>query len=241
MSSHAETLIEASETLARDVSSLVFPPTFQWIYNPLIYAKHPHDAYIRKFGNGTKRVLFLGMNPGPWGMAQTGVPFGEIRAVRDWMGIEGPVGKPPNEHPKKPVTGFSCRKSEVSGRRLWGLMEQRYPACEDFFQSHYAVNFCPVIFFSDTGKNITPDTLPKGIRNSLEEICRRHLQRVIMVLEPKYLVGVGAYAEKQLKAAAEGFTYAGVFRILHPSPASPKANRGWEAQAQQELIDYGIW
>ena len=35
-----------------------------------------------------KRVVFLGMNPGPFGMAQVGVPFGEVAAVRDWLRID---------------------------------------------------------------------------------------------------------------------------------------------------------
>jgi len=42
------------------------------------------------------------MNPGPWGMAQTGVPFGEINAVKDWLGINAEVDKPQKQHPKRP-------------------------------------------------------------------------------------------------------------------------------------------
>ena len=68
-------------------------------------------------GKAKKKVVFLGMNPGPFGMAQTGVPFGEIPAVRDWMGLRGKVGKPDLEHAKRPVEGLDCQKSEVSGRR----------------------------------------------------------------------------------------------------------------------------
>ena len=46
-------------------------------------------------------MIFLGMHPGPWGMAQIGVPFGEIPAVRDWMGISTTVDKPPVEHRRR--------------------------------------------------------------------------------------------------------------------------------------------
>ena len=92
-----------------------------YTYNPLEYAWAGHEAYVRRFGNGPKKVLYLGMNPGPFGMAQTGVPFGEVSAVRLWMGISACIGQPPAMHPKRPVQGFICPRSELSGRRLWGL------------------------------------------------------------------------------------------------------------------------
>ena len=57
------------------------------VYNPLEYAIRPHRLYIRRFADGPRRVVFLGMNPGPYGMAQTGIPFGEITHVRDWLGL----------------------------------------------------------------------------------------------------------------------------------------------------------
>ena len=91
----------------------------------------------------------MGMNPGPWGMAQTGVPFGEIDAVRNWIEIEEPVEKPDNEHPKRPIEGFDCQKSEVSGRRLWGLFSEKYPKAEDFFADHYVVNYCPLVWMEE--------------------------------------------------------------------------------------------
>ncbi len=235
-------LIQASEKLSLGVRSISFPETLKWIYNPLEYAKEPHDEYIRKFAGGRKRVLFLGMNPGPWGMAQTGVPFGEIRAVREWMGIEGTVGKPRNEHPKRPIEGFSCTRSEVSGRRLWGLMERKFHHAHDFFADHYVINYCPLVFMEESGKNSTPEKLPVQPRNALEEVCREHVSVVIQALEPEYLVGIGAYAEKKLHETAQSLpgSYK-IFKVLHPSPASPLANRGWENQAEGELVSQGVW
>ena len=51
------------------------------VYNPIDYASEPHCYYVRQYGNGKKQVLFIGMNPGPFGMAQNGVsliPYMEI-------------------------------------------------------------------------------------------------------------------------------------------------------------------
>ena len=81
------------------------------------------------------------MNPGPFGMVQTGVPLGEIAAVRDWMGIEATVEKPATENPKRPIEGFACTRSEVSGRRLWGLFAERFGTAEAFFTDHFVANY----------------------------------------------------------------------------------------------------
>ena len=118
----SQELIANARQLAKDVDRLKFQPPVTNVYNPLDYAWNAHEIYLRKYGDSKKRVVFLGMNPGPFGMTQTGVPFGEIAAVRDWLKITAKIGKPAHENPKRPVEGFDCPRSEcVSGRRLWGL------------------------------------------------------------------------------------------------------------------------
>src|SRR5204862_4949791 len=94
------TLIAAARTLRDAVDHPTFAPPVTHVYNPLRYAWRAHELYLRRYGNTPKRVLFLGMNPGPFGMAQTGVPFGQVAAVRDWLGIETKIDHPPNEHPQ---------------------------------------------------------------------------------------------------------------------------------------------
>jgi len=175
-------------------------------------------------------------------MAQTGVPFGEIPAVRDWMGISAPVGKPELEHPKRPVQGFDCPKSEVSGRRLWGLFAERYGKAENFFKDHFVINYCPLVWMSATGANITPDKLPSAEMEPVESACLEHLAATLKVLKPQYLIGVGAYAEARLQeAAARAGIKATLGRVLHPSPASPAANRGWGEAATKQLVAQGVW
>lgn len=233
-------LVEASRELTATLKPLRFSKASH-VYLPTDYARKPHEAYLRRFGKGRKRVLFLGMNPGPWGMAQTGVPFGEIPAVRDWMGIEEVVGKPDPEHPKRPITGFDCERSEVSGRRLWGYFADRYPAAEDFFADHFVSNYCPLVWMSETGANITPDKLPKPEMEPVEDACMAHLVTVLKLLRPQYLIGVGAYAEGKLADAAElAGAEAVIGRVLHPSPASPAANRGWAEAAARQLQAIGV-
>ncbi|MCH7226132.1 uracil-DNA glycosylase family protein [Haloferula sp. A504] len=233
-------LIEVSRELTAALKPLRFS-TASHVYLPTDYARKPHEAYLRRFGKGPKRVLFLGMNPGPWGMAQTGVPFGEIPAVRDWMGIDEPVGKPDPEHPKRPITGFDCERSEVSGRRLWGYFAERYPKAEDFFADHFVANYCPLVWMSGSGANITPDKLPKPEMEPVEEACMAHLATVLKLLRPQYLIGVGAYAEGKLAEAAEAVGADSIIgRVLHPSPASPAANRGWAGAAEKQLGALGV-
>ncbi len=240
MSNAKSSILSASIKLRAAVNKLAFADPITHIYNPLDYAWAMHKQFITRFGGGRKRILMLGMNPGPWGMAQTGIPFGEIAAVRGYIGINAPINKPKDEHPKRPVEGLACARSEVSGRRLWGLMAERYPDPADFFNDHMVVNYCPLVFMGETGKNITPDKLLADEREPLEAVCDAHLLGLIEVWKPEWVVGVGAFAEKCAKRAL-GETDLKFGRILHPSPASPAANRGWAEQAEKQMIELGLW
>jgi single-strand selective monofunctional uracil DNA glycosylase len=236
----ADRLVDAAARLSDRVDGLSFAPPVTHVYNPLRYARAPADRYLKKFGNRRKQVLLLGMNPGPFGMAQTGVPFGEVALVREWMKIDEAVGKPANEHEKRPITGFACTRSEVSGRRLWGAVRDRWPNAKDFFRDHLVVNYCPLIFLEETGRNRTPDKLPRAERAPLEAACDDHLDEVIEILRPAWLLGVGAFAKKRLASARERTGVdAQVGSLLHPSPASPKANKDWLGSARRELHEQG--
>lgn len=235
-------LLTATDRLSEGLRGLRFAAPVSHVYNPLEYARETHEDYVSRFADSPKRVLLMGMNPGPWGMAQTGVPFGEIPAVRDWMGITGAVGKPDPEHPKRPVVGFACEKSEVSGRRLWGLFSAAYPRADDFFAEHYVVNYCPLVWMEESGRNRTPDKLPVVEMAPVYKACDTYVAEHLRLLEPEYLVGVGAFAEACLARIATQIGMKPVIgKILHPSPASPAANRDWAGTAEKQLRALGVW
>lgn len=234
-------LAAAAERLRDDANAITLADPVTHVYNPLDYAWDLHRSYIAQF-TATARVLFLGMNPGPWGMTQTGVPFGEVSVVRDWMGIHGEVDAVANEHPKRPIEGLACKRSEVSGRRLWGLMQDRFQTPADFFRSHFVLNYCPLVFMESSGRNRTPDKLLVEERDALQRCCDQHLRTVLELLPWTHLVGVGAFAETCLKrVTSDGKSSAQVVRVLHPSPASPAANRDWAGTVTQQLEHAGVW
>ena len=216
--------------------------TVEAVYNPYRYARAPADAYLRRFATGPRRVLLFGMNPGPWGMAQNGVPFGEVHAVRDFLGIDEPIGRPAHEHPKRPVTGMACTRSEVSGRRVWSLLRDRYGTARAALSDLHVMNFCPLVFMGENGRNLTPDRLPPAEREPLIAACRQHLVEVLELLQPEHIVGIGVWAEKQALLAAEAWSgEARVSRVLHPSPASPLSNQDWPGTATRQLEEAGVW
>lgn len=238
----AERILRESDTLRQKVDAMAFSPPVAAVYNPLDYARAPWRAYHERYASERCRVLLLGMNPGPWGMAQTGVPFGEITAVREWMGINEPVLPPENEHPARPVEGFDCTRSEVSGRRLWGLMKERFGAAELFFSEHFVANYCPLVFMGESGRNITPDKLPADERAPLFSACDDFLVAIAHALEPESVVAVGKFALSRAEKALSSLKRRPqLLSILHPSPASPAANRDWAGAATTALIDAGVW
>ena len=232
------TLVQVSRALSKRVSALSFRAPVAYVYNPLEYARAPHEAYLAQYGKGPKRALLLGMNPGPFGMAQTGVPFGDVKMVREFLGISGKVGKPSPEHPKRLITGFECARSEVSGTRLWGFAESHFATAAKFCAKFFVVNYCPLVFMDEGAKNLTPDKLPKSEQEPLFEACDGALRDIVALLEPKFVIGVGAFAQGRAQRALPAFRGT-IGTVLHPSPASPMANRGWAGLAEQQLRDLG--
>ncbi len=236
----AQALIDAAKTLSHSVSELTFSPPVTHVYNPLDYAWAAHEQYLQRYGKGHKRIVFLGMNPGPFGMTQIGVPFGEIAAARDWMRLDAPINKPAEENPSRPVEGWACKRSEVSGRRLWGLFAERFGTPENFFADHFVANYCPLAFFTD-GRNVTPDKLPLREAAPLFKACDAHLAEVCRATKAEWVIGIGAFAEAQARRALADMPAIRFGRILHPSPASPVANRGWAEQAVRQMQELGLW
>jgi single-strand selective monofunctional uracil DNA glycosylase len=172
-------------------------------------------------------------------MAQTGVPFGEIAAVRDWMGIEARVAAPERQHPKRPIQGFACTRSEVSGQRLWGWAQKTFGSAEAFFARFFVANYCPLMFMGAGGQNLTPDKLKAAEARLLFEACNRALHRTIAHLQPEHVIGIGRFAADRARAALQDLEVK-IGGITHPSPANPKANRGWEPLVRRELAALGI-
>jgi single-strand selective monofunctional uracil DNA glycosylase len=239
MSTSRELIAVAQELRAR-VGELRFAAPVTHVYNPLDYAWRAHEVYLRRYGNTPKRVVFLGMNPGPFGMAQTGIPFGQIAAVRDWLGIEAKIDKPRKENPNRPVLGFDCHRSEVSGERLWGLFRDRFATPEKFFREHIVMNYCPLAFMEETGRNRTPDKLPPREREKLFAVCDEHLREVVRILGPEWLIGVGDFAMKRARALIVDPSPR-IGQILHPSPACPASNIDWAGKVTAQLRELGVW
>ena len=232
-------LQRACLALCAEIRPLSFSAPVTHVYNPLEYAQAAYFDYLRRYADSTKRIVYLGMNPGPFGMTQTGVPFGEVSMVRDFLGVRGRVDKPEHEHPKRPVEGFDCKRSEVSGARLWGAIQAKHVAADKFFAQAFISNYCPLVFMEESGRNRTPDKLPPREREPLFAACDRHLRALVDALEPEFVIGVGKFAEARARAALGDRTLV-IGTIPHPSPASPAANRGWAQLAESALGRLGV-
>lgn len=235
----SQALLEAARILSEQLESLTFAPPVTYVYDPLVYAHAGYEAYVRLAARTSKHVLFLGMNPGPFGMAQTGVPFGDPVMAREWLGLEVEVGHPAQEHPLRRIEGWRSRRREVSGTRLWGAARRYYQTPERFFAWAFVANYCPLVFMEESGRNRTPDKLPPRERQPLYEACDAHLARVVAALDPAWVIGVGAFAEARARQALAGRDLQ-FGRILHPSPASPASNAGWDEQASAQLAALGL-
>ncbi len=232
-------LVRLYRRLARSAGRLSFDEPVTHVYNPLVYAQAPFETYLARFARRGVDALLVGINPGPFGMAQTGIPFGEIAAVRHWMRVDGPIGRPRDEHPRRPVLGWECPRSEVSGRRLWGWARERFGTPERFFARFFVANYCPLLFLERSGRNRTPDRLPSAEREPLFAACDAALRDLVDALRPRRVLGIGRFAESRARIALAS-TGLPVGMLPHPSPASPAANRGWRPLAERALAAAGV-
>jgi len=230
--------LERQQTLA--LSALSFGAPVTTIYHPIDYASEPHSDYVRRYCRSQKNVVFLGMNPGPFGMVQSGVPFGDCRLVREWLGVSGAVRKPANENAKRPIIGLECQRSEVSGTRFWNFI--RSLSLNDdpnsFFRHCYVHNYCPAAFIDHKGKNITPASMKKSDLAALESICDEYLIKAIDVLGASVVVAIGVYARDRCRRVfSSELPRIRVEMIMHPSPANPATNTGggWAVKVRQQL------
>jgi len=236
----SEQILHSTKELSSALSKLRFSLPVTNVYNPLEYAYEPYSVYINKYATDKKRIIFLGMNPGPFGMAQTGIPFGEVNFVKSWLKISGKVARPQNEHSKRPIQGFSCSRSEISGKRFWGTISKYFATPEKFFSAHFVANYCPLVFMEISGRNITPDKLKPSEKAELFRLCDKNLKQTVEILNPDRVIGIGAFAETRAKEALIGKSIK-IGKILHPSPASPLANLNWEATVLKELANQEIF
>jgi single-strand selective monofunctional uracil DNA glycosylase len=232
-------LLSITDKLARRVDALKFSAPVAYVYNPLKYARGPLEQYFERYGGGKKKAVLVGMNPGPFGMAQVGVPFGDVVMVRDWLNLDGVVTKPEFEHPKRPVDGFDCTRREVSGTRLWTWAKDQFGTPDKFFSKFLVVNYCPLVFMEEGGRNRTPDKLAAVEQKALFDICDEALRQTVEQTKADFAIGIGAFAQKRCKAALVDKNIT-IGRVLHPSPASPAANRGWAEQATMQLDELGV-
>ena len=225
-----ERMIEASSKLRDDVEkfadSLVKEGSVDAVYNPLAYAWEPHRAYLELASGGGAKTLLLGMNPGPHGMGQMGIPFAATSVVRELLKITNlEVGQPRKPHPKRPISGLDWPKEEVSGTRLWSLLANEYGSAESIFKSVFLLNHCPLMLFSgERATYITPDKITGPTTKALLERCDEHLREVVDIMQIERVIGVGRYSEKRALNALSGIDIS-VTTCWHPSPASPLANR----------------
>jgi single-strand selective monofunctional uracil DNA glycosylase len=232
-------LLAIADRLSQELAALRFRSPVAFVYNPFEYARDAYAAYVERFAAAPKEAVLVGMNPGPFGMAQTGVPFVEVASVRDWLGIRAGIGRPPREHPKRPVDGFDCHRSEVSGQRLWGWARRRFGTPDAFFARFFIANYRPLLFLEASGRNLPLDKLAADEQRAIAVHCDAALRATVLELAPRCVLGIGRFAERRAAAALAGLEI-GLGFIPHPSPASPAANRGWEAQAERAIVGCGI-
>lgn len=204
------------------------PRGVAYAYHPLRYAWDAHAAFLSRYGEGAGRAVFVGMNPGPWGMTQSGVPLADPALAREWMGVQGRVESPPHAHPKVPVLGYASTRRDPTGAKFYGWARRRYGTAAAFFAEAFVLNYCPLLFLDEAGRNVTLPQVPKAAAAPLFAACDAHLAAMLRALRPRRVLPMGAFAAARVRGVLEAEKLDVPLRqVRHPSPANPANNAGW--------------
>ena len=248
MKSRIEKLVEVTKRFSEECSNqkvrlINENKNIEFAYNPLNYAWESHKTYLKNYGYLGATKIIMGMNPGH-GMGNTGIPFGCPEKVKNYLKIRDvKINKPKKIHPKRLVTGLECKKPEISGKRIWGLVEEIYGAPEKAFQNIFVLNHFPLWMFNSSGQNITPDKLSISSSKIIFEKCNRYLIDVVSILKIKRIICVGKYASRMAHKAVKNSDFQDLIidEIPHPSPANPLANKEkgalWKKIAREVIDD----
>ena len=132
------------------------------MYNPLRYAAAAHREYLKRYAANKKRILFLGMNPGPVRHGADRLFFGEVGHVRLARHLHpGSTSRSACIRSGR-FQGFACQRSEVSGARLWGALAERYATPHCFFADCFVANYCPLVFMEQSWKKLHARQATRG-------------------------------------------------------------------------------
>eukprot|EP01023_Acetabularia_acetabulum_P031317 TRINITY_DN29446_c0_g1_i1.p1 TRINITY_DN29446_c0_g1~~TRINITY_DN29446_c0_g1_i1.p1 ORF type:complete len:252 (+),score=22.23 TRINITY_DN29446_c0_g1_i1:130-885(+) len=212
------------------------------IYNPLEYAWEPYENYLRKYCGDYKKTIFVGMNPGYFGMVQTGIPFGDLNMVCNFLHLQK-FQVPVKQHNIRKIVGYEIKRSEVSGQRFWGLIQTKFGHPDKFFNedSNFVVNLCPLAFLSETGKNVTPEEISIQEKDKIIVVCMAYFKQIVKFLQIQNIVCIGNFVCKEVKKSLTQDGYYNIVYMQHPSPRVQPQELQWRDVVTKQLEDAGVW
>jgi len=203
--------------------------------DPTSYAFGNYTRFMQLAASGPRLALFVGMNPGPHGMAQTGIPFGDVDTARVLLGGADTIDPLPGLRAASGAAwdckGLAYHRGEQSGMRLWSALSQLCGSPQAALERCCIVNYCPLYMVGPELENITPSDLPRrhDITRALEAACDEHLRQLVLGLEVKTVLSFGSYAHASARRALSGFPV-DFYTTPHPSPRRGSAAE-WIASA----------
>jgi single-strand selective monofunctional uracil DNA glycosylase len=218
------------------------------VLDPGRYGERWHHRFRRCYPVGPRPLLVFGLNPGPYGMAQTGVPFTDLKRLefhlprlwRELLAAREPVALPGLAPPS--LRPFLTRTFESSSVRVYKFLERAFGSAEQAFRRVAFVNPCPLLFIDRaTGENRTPADLPRAAPRLMREFDALRRTTVLEAVSELEARGAVLLGKDVARAAAPALRAAlpadSVLEWEHPARAVPEtwarglheslAARGW--------------
>jgi single-strand selective monofunctional uracil DNA glycosylase len=146
------------------------------VLDPSRYGERWHAPFRRLYPPRARPLLVFGLNPGPYGMAQTGIPFTDLKRLAQGLprlaaelARSGERLSLPGLAPSS-LQPFLTRTFESSSVRVHRFLRLAHGSAERAFREVVFVNPCPLLFIDRAlGENRTPADLPRALRAGVDE------------------------------------------------------------------------
>jgi len=206
------------------------------VWNPALYALDIYQEYLTKFPPEPGAILALGLNPGPYGMAQTGIPFTDCRTASGALGMEMTIpGKAPDDliSRLKKANGKWRGTYERSSLGMYRFLILAWGDIKTAYRNWFVGNPCPLLFLDPERWNVTPADPRLRRMKEVGELRQRAVIGFSEILNPR---GIVCFGKDVAKAVGEvAIRQVGPDRVVfyeHPARAVPEK---WAAGLLQEL------
>ena len=206
------------------------------VWNPQLYGLPLYRRFATEhLPTSRGAIVALGLNPGKYGMSQTGIPFTDVtRAARVGIAIEPPGLAPASLRPF--LKSYRVERSSAS---VYNLLDALWGGPAEGWRRLWAVAPCGLLFLEPDGTNVTPADARLARRDDVRELRLRVIRESVEAARPR---GVLLLGQDVARVAADALGDVETLVVDHPVARGPgRRGPAWWAGVVAQAVRARGW